>query len=88
MSDLVHGRASTYQHRGCRCADCKKANTESQKRANHRRHAELVAGRVHPEHGTYSTYCNYLCRCGDCRAAASTAQAAFAAARKAKAAQA
>lgn len=27
MADLVHGKASTYRHHGCRCDACRAANT-------------------------------------------------------------
>ena len=62
--DKNHGTKSTYVM-GCRCAECRAANTE---RNNVNRW--LRSARVHelpPEkHGLYSTYTNWMCRCEAC----------------------
>lgn len=59
---ITHGKASTYRNYGCRCALCKKANTDySRERRAFRR--------LNPKnwsHGKDTTYRNYACRCVEC----------------------
>jgi len=61
---LTHGKASTYGE-GCRCADCRAANTRKGKRQT----ANRLARPQDVPHGTLSGYCNWACRCDPCRAA-------------------
>ena len=58
-----HGTISTYQS-GCRCAECRAANTSYGKSLRH-------SGRPVPTHlhGTFNAYLNYACRCDACRTA-------------------
>lgn len=61
---VKHGGSGTaYSNYGCRCPECKQANSERAKR----RRKERV-GEIPPEtaHGKYSTYSNWGCRCDDC----------------------
>lgn len=66
---VKHGSKTKY-NRGCRCDECRAANTE-----HHRRrlaaHPGLPEG--DPRHGTKNGYCNYACRCGPCKVAGSLA---------------
>lgn len=68
MSEIVHGRASTYESRGCRCEPCRAAKSAKNRRSRAAGRARLDAGAV-VEHGLLSTYTNYLCRCAPCRSA-------------------
>jgi hypothetical protein len=57
-----HGTVKSYA-KGCRCDDCRRANTERHK---------ALKGKEPPSHGR-SGYSNYGCRCDICRAAHSEA---------------
>ena len=69
----THGNPSTYQA-GCRCDDCRAANTAKRKA----QHDEWLARRVEIDgrmvaawapaeaHGRESTYANLGCRCDPC----------------------
>jgi hypothetical protein len=62
-----HGTAGQYQ-KGCRCADCRAANTANCRRQREARKADPSrADRA--GHGKTTTYRNYLCRCEECRTA-------------------
>ena len=61
MSAVVHGKASSYTHRGCRCVECRRAANEVM-RAWEARQSPADA-----PHGTRSGYTSYRCRCDDCR---------------------
>lgn len=62
LGDAQHGTERRYGQ-GCRCVECRAANTE--------RHRRLVSRGVPPaaQHGRSSTYTNYGCRCVPCKAA-------------------
>lgn len=68
-STVTHGNASTYRSYGCRCALCRKANTERTRTERTERARKLAAGEVDVPHGSISTYSNYQCRCDECREA-------------------
>lgn len=59
-----HGTRSAYQHDGCRCDDCRRAEAVNQATTR----AARAAKGVPPEmpHGL-STYVNWGCRCEVCR---------------------
>jgi hypothetical protein len=61
--DERHGTRNGYGNLGCRCTDCRDANTEWQ--ASNR---ALMRDRVPPygSHGKATTYTNWSCRCPDC----------------------
>lgn len=59
---------SGYTSHGCRCDDCRLANTEYHRTYKARLAAALADGASVP-HGTVSTYTNWACRCEPCRAA-------------------
>lgn len=63
--DPRHGTASGYTNYGCRCDECRAANTE-QKRRWKARQTPLPAGDW--RHGT-DGYSNYRCRCDICQEA-------------------
>jgi hypothetical protein len=66
---IKHGSVTGYR-RGCRCPECRNANTAS---LNHRK-AERSADPAAADragHGKTSTYLNYGCRCDPCKAAQS-----------------
>ena len=66
--DPRHG-LNGYTNLGCRCAECRAANAESNRLGRERRAAQLAADPKSHPHGIYSTYTNYGCRCAECRAA-------------------
>ncbi len=59
-----HGRKETYRSMGCRCGECRAANTA---------YKRSLMGQTPPHHGTASGYHNYGCRCDDCCKAGSIA---------------
>lgn len=70
---MKHGR-STYVNYGCRCALCKRANTDYVNKRRRERYDEPTPAHVH---GTVNGYTNYGCRCKAClRANRATKQAA------------
>jgi len=69
MDAVPHGTDNGYVHHGCRCPDCRAANTERCLAARDRRYGQMLRGEVAPRHGTISTYSNYGCRCERCRTA-------------------
>lgn len=66
------GSGATYVHYGCRCDECRQANTARVNRRRAERFASrvLVDGRlVAPgprQHGKQQTYSNWGCRCEPC----------------------
>jgi hypothetical protein len=65
--DHGHGHYRTYA-KGCRCAACRKANSEQwAQQVAERSQDPSAADRA--GHGKPSTYKNYGCRCTACRAA-------------------
>ena len=67
---ITHGRVVSYQHWGCRCRRCTKANTLRCNKWKDSVRSERVDG-IHPRapHGTASGYNNWGCRCDPCKAA-------------------
>ncbi|MCL8016921.1 hypothetical protein [Streptomyces sp. AS02] len=76
---ITHG--ITGYRRGCRCADCRKANTNAQTRRKAARRADPTAA-DRAGHGKYTTYSNYGCRCAPCTQAQSRANKHYADLRK------
>lgn len=76
--DLEHGKVGTYSNHRCRCAACRKANSDQQRRLKARYAAEGGRG-VHGSDYRYRTGC----RCDDCRRAHADADRAYRAQRKA-----
>ena len=62
---MKHGTRSGYNHDGCRCEECTRANTESQRKQS-ARYKEKPIEEI--PHG-YNGYSNYSCRCEICRKA-------------------
>lgn len=63
---VKHGTMSAY-NAGCRCDDCRAANTAKSQRRRERRRAEgVIPDEVH---GTATGYAEWHCRCDDCTAA-------------------
>lgn len=57
------GSGNAYANYGCRCDECKAANTKRIRRRLHERDASTLP----PEaHGKYTTYTNWRCRCEAC----------------------
>jgi hypothetical protein len=69
VSEPVHGDAVRGYNRGCRCDECRAANTARYHAQRALRIARLEAGELIVAHGSVSTYNNYLCRCDECRVA-------------------
>ena len=64
MNPIVHGKASSYTTRGCRCQECRMAwNSYTRKTRK-----EFSSRERNVTHGTESTY-TYGCRCDECRMA-------------------
>jgi hypothetical protein len=63
--DPRHGTYNGYVNRGCRCTDCRAANTAFHIAAREQRRGSLSPG--DPRHGRDDTYTNYACRCDWCR---------------------
>lgn len=59
---LEHGRVGTYKYHGCRCDECRQANTEYARQ--YARHGK----KTHPQHGL-TGYQRRGCRCDICQAA-------------------
>lgn len=68
-----HGTTYRYSHFGCRCDECREANTEVGRRFRERRLATDTPDRLH---GTVNAYRNYGCRCEPCREAGAASNAA------------
>ncbi len=80
-NDAWHGTRTGYQ-RGCRCDDCRQANTLSGQAYRRRRgiptRSETNAlRRSRQHHGTVNMYDNLGCRCESCRNAASAYRSAL-----------
>lgn len=66
LMGATHGLPSTYRDYGCRCGECRRANTDRH-RADRKRMAErLAADPTLAPHGKYTTYRNWGCRCAPC----------------------
>lgn len=66
-----HGGSGRRYVAGCRCLECRAANTARVNRRKAERRALVEAGEIPVEvrHGLDSTYNNWSCRCEPCRAA-------------------
>lgn len=65
------GSGNAYSNYGCRCLECREANTARYERRREERRALIEAGEE-PEgvkHGEDSTYTNWGCKCEPCTAA-------------------
>jgi hypothetical protein len=87
VSEPVHGDAVRGYNRGCRCDECRAANTARYHAQRALRMARMEAGELIVAHGSDSTYNNYLCRCDECRRAHSAVLARWRARRKARSAR-
>lgn len=65
MTQIVHGRAG-YDRHGCRCIDCRTANTEHVRAVRAARRARLDQAPDDTAHGTQGAY-DAGCRCVTCR---------------------
>lgn len=65
-SKIPHGTKNGYTHHGCRCAECRAANTQAVEKWRARRQGDFIADE---DHGTRKGYRDYGCRCDSCRAA-------------------
>lgn len=63
---MEHGTVTGYRNHGCRCADCRKAHAEANRR---NREDRLASGRLN--HGTRSAL-DAGCRCVACKATKAT----------------
>lgn len=61
----LHGTTTGYGY-GCRCDECRAANTEAMRAANARRRAALAVTAPTLKHGTKGAYSNHGCRCEAC----------------------
>lgn len=82
MSDRVDGiphggSGGGYTHYGCRCDECRAANTARCRRARARRLERLAAGQAAVTHGSASTYTNWGCKCDECTQANTEKDAAY-----------
>lgn len=59
------GSGAKYASEGCRCYECRAANTARVGRRRKERDISEFTG----EHGKPSTYSNWSCRCPECKAA-------------------
>lgn len=66
---MIHGKSSTYRAGGCRCENCREANTIRQRQTSFMASEKFAAGLVEVEHGKANTYRYYGCRCDECKAA-------------------
>lgn len=73
---LPCGTYASYE-RGCRCPECRAANTTESTRRKALRAARLAADPAIRDHGLYATYANWGCRCVLCKAAAVEAGAHY-----------
>lgn len=76
-----HGTTNGYRKYGCRCVDCRAANTADAKLARERRR---TAETPEQAHGTPGGYSNHACRCQPCKDAHAAAVRAFRARRRAE----
>jgi hypothetical protein len=76
---VTHGGPGTaYVHYGCRCDECREANTRRKLRADRNRWLRMTIGESEPsKHGKVSTYTNWGCRCEPCTTAQSQAYADY-----------
>ena len=69
-----HGLATTYSNHGCRCPDCRAANTVycADQRQRRRDSRVMIDGRLTATQASKhnaATYTNWCCRCEVCTAA-------------------
>lgn len=70
MDEIPHGGSGGgYSNHGCRCQECKDANTRRVLARRRRRELE-TKNPDDPRHGTMSFYINAGCRCRVCKDAA------------------
>lgn len=74
---VEHGRVSTYQHWGCRCADCRAAWRDAFADLRRRMAERLAQDPTAATHGRKSTYSNWGCRCEPCAEAHAAALRAY-----------
>ncbi|MFB7738273.1 hypothetical protein ACFC08_28570 [Streptomyces sp. NPDC056112] len=72
---IPHGRIGGYR-RGCRCPQCRQANTAAVTRSKAKRAKDPTAA-DRAGHGKATTYGNYGCRCAPCKAAQSRRNAFY-----------
>lgn len=77
---ISHGTITGYR-RGCRCANCRQANTQAVARSKATRYSDPTAA-DRAGHGKRTTYNNYGCRCAPCKEAQSRANKRYAESRK------
>jgi hypothetical protein len=63
---MIHGTANGYIHHGCRCGECRAANTALCADTKARLRANGLPDEADPRHGTANGYGNYGCRCSAC----------------------
>lgn len=63
---VQHGTISTYRNWGCRCVQCRQANTLAVAQARKLMRERLAADYTIVVHGLNSTYVNWGCRCRPC----------------------
>lgn len=63
--DPRHGTPNGYGNHGCRCDDCKAAQSAANRQRRRKRLASPIPDRVH---GTDNGYSCYKCKCPDCSA--------------------
>jgi hypothetical protein len=79
---INHGTTTAYANYGCRCDECRAANTAYQRDRRSRKAAGLpvrarAANGEMGAHGTYSTYIHHKCRCKECSIANATYQVEY-----------
>jgi hypothetical protein len=67
IKSVGHGNTTSYR-KGCRCDECKAANTASYMKWKRSRSPKHIP---HHVHGTLGGYTNYYCRCDRCKTAKS-----------------
>jgi hypothetical protein len=68
----AHGTTTGYRY-GCRCEECRAANTAQGREGRVRRAAALARLADQLPHGSKATYTNYGCQCDACVAAQAAA---------------
>ena len=61
-----HGTLASYCHGGCRCSDCREANTVYHRELRKRLRARVGLPGAQVPHGTAGGYSNHGCRCRAC----------------------
>ena len=68
LDEPWHGTLNGYNHKKCRCKDCKYARRVYLNGRRKQNRTMNISGNEH-WHGTAKGYTYYQCRCADCRAA-------------------